>query len=164
VPKKSRRDRKREQPRSAGTAAPSTAEGADIPLMDFTDFSADADENDAAPESSDNEHSNSIDSVLARSEAAMKSGTATTAQAAAPADAPRALRRVQSKQPSRATASARSSGGPAATTPPLPLDSAAVPLSTVPYVPSDLRRVGLSALVIVIVIIAGGILVTNLFH
>jgi hypothetical protein len=72
----------------------------------------------------------------------------------------RALRRVKRKgdvrQPNRPAR-------PVAA-PPLPTDSAAIPLAQVPYVMSDLRRVAFSAVIIAIFIVVSGLIVTHIIH
>jgi hypothetical protein len=72
----------------------------------------------------------------------------------------RALRRVKRKgdvmQPNRIAR-------PVAA-PPLPPESAAIPLAQVPYVTSDLRRVAFSAVIIAIFIVVSGLIVTHLVH
>ena len=84
--------------------------------------------------------------------------------AAAPGAAPRRrIERLSQATPSAARAGGRARGpsNAAAMFQPLDSDDAAIPFDRVPYVPADLRRVAVMAILMVVLIIIAAIIVTH---
>ena len=83
--------------------------------------------------------------------------------AAAPPPPSAAVRRVGRIDPAaqRATAARQSARQSAVTIAPLDSDDAAIPFDRVPYVPGDLRRVAIIALLMVVLIIIADLVVTH---
>jgi len=174
VAKKSRRERKRTQQRGVTTPDKTSLTPTDSQQPKDADFSARDSGlviDDASGLSIANE---STENVLAREEDAMqRQGTNPLGSMAAGTTAigggwsgptepevARALRRVKRKDDGGQTPRV---SRPAAA-PPLPPESAAIPLAQVPYVMSDLRRVAFSAVIIAIFIVVSGLIVTHFVH
>lgn len=173
VAKKSRRERKRSQPRVIINPNQTPSTQPDITPNQAAEF-PDDDSSPVVDEASGLSIANELtENVLAREEEAMQRQATNPFGSAAGGttaigggwsgptepEVARALRRVKRKSETQPNRPAR----PAAA-PPLPPDSAAIPLSQVPYVTSDLRRVAFSAVIIAIFIVVSGLIVTHLIH
>lgn len=88
--------------------------------------------------------------------------------AAAPVPAPGSRRRIerlsQASQPARPGRPGRGPANAAAMFQPLETEDAAIPFDRVPYVPADLRRVAVMALLMVALIIIAAVVVTHVVH
>lgn len=103
-----------------------------------------------------------------RAPAATARPASASAQAPAPtaamgAPARRRIERLSQAAPAR-TARGRAAGNAAAMFQPLESEDAAIPFDRVPYVPADLRRVLVMALLMVVLIIIAAIVVTHVVH
>jgi hypothetical protein len=174
VAKKSRRERKRSQQRDVINPNQTTPTQPELTRQEQPTEVTDDVSSGVVDEASELTIANeSAENVLAREDEAMRrqatnpfgsAGAGPTAiggggSGPTELEVSRALRRVKRKgdtQPNRPT---RLSAAP-----PLPPDSAAIPLAQVPYVMSDLRRVAFSAVIIAIFIVVSGLIVTNLVH
>jgi hypothetical protein len=168
VPKKSRRDRKRTQQRGVAQSSETPTAPTEVPLMEFTDFSQPQTTPvvTETPSTAEPARDEEIESILAAEDAARRFQQisprvlATGGQGVSEPEVAQALRRVQRKT------GAKTPLRPArpVSQPPLPPESAAIPLALVPYVMSDLRRVAFSAVIISIFIVVSGVVVTHLVH
>jgi len=129
---------------ATATAAPATApEPADDEALDFESYAV-----ETAP--------------------ALAGGAPATSPAAAAAIPAEGRRRIERINPSASPVAAASRAvrgrGPvnaAAMFQPLETDDAAIPFDRVPYVPSDLRRVGLIAAAMIVLIVIAAIIVSH---